>query len=103
MSTFDGKSEKLELFEDLFQTSFKNSQSAYRRKQNKLLLLFHVWDALQTFKVITSLNRVNLGDILTVFRRKCVKPPCTPTAEHNIQRLIFNAAKQKVMAFLNEL
>ena len=31
MPTFDGKSEKFELFEDLFQTSLKNSQSADRR------------------------------------------------------------------------
>ena len=43
MPTFDGKSEKFELFEDLFQNEFENSQSADGRKQNKLLPLSHAW------------------------------------------------------------
>ena len=49
MPTFDGKSEKLELFEDLFQTSFKihNHLTEVRG------------DALQTFKNITTPNREN--------------------------------------------
>ena len=43
MRTFDGKSEKLELFEDLFQTKFKNPQSADGRRQNKSIPLSHAW------------------------------------------------------------
>ena len=43
MPTFDGKSEKVELFEDLFQTSLKIPKSAHRRRQNILIPLSHAW------------------------------------------------------------
>ena len=74
MPTFDGKSEKFELFEDLFQTSLKiHNQLTQEVKMNYFHSLMR-GDALQTFKNITSPNRENLGEILTVFRRKYVKP-----------------------------
>ena len=60
-------------------------------------------DALQTFKIITSPNRKNLGEILTVFRRKYVKPQSMATAKHKFQRLVFNPANQKLIGFLDEL
>ena len=74
MPTFDGKSEKFELFEDLFQTSLKIHN---RLTEEDNINYFHSLmrgDALQTFKNITCPNRENLGEILTVFRRKYVKP-----------------------------
>ena len=74
MPTFDGKPEKLELFEDLFQTSLKiHNQLTEEDKINYFHSLMR-GDALQTFKNITSPNRENLAEILTVFRRKNVKP-----------------------------
>ena len=60
-------------------------------------------DALQTFKNITSPNRENLGEILTVFRRKYVKPQSMATAKHKFQRLVFNPTNQKLIDFLDEL
>ena len=60
-------------------------------------------DALQTFKNITSPNRENLGEILTVFRRKYVKPQSMATAKHKFQRLVFNPSNQKLIDFLDEL
>ena len=60
-------------------------------------------DALQTFKNITSPNRENLGEILTVFRRKYVKPQSMATVKHKFQRLVFNPANQKLIHFLDEL
>ena len=60
-------------------------------------------DALQTFKNISSLNRENLTEILTVFRRKYVKPQSIPTAKHKFQRLVFNPANQNLIDFLDEL
>ena len=82
MPTFDGKSEKFELFEDLFQTSLKiHNQLTEEDKINYFHSLMR-GDALQTFKNITSPNRENLGDILTVFRRKYVKPQSMATAKH---------------------
>ena len=60
-------------------------------------------DALQTFKTITTPNRENLGEILTVFRRKYLKPQSMATAKHKFQRLVFNPANQKLIDFLDEL
>ena len=103
MPTFDGKSEKFELFEELFQTSLKiYNQLTEEDKINYLLSLMR-GDALQTFKNITSLNREKLGEILTVFRRKYVKPRSMATAKHKFQRPVFNPANQKLIEFLDEL
>ena len=103
MPTLDGKSEKFELFEDLFQTSFKiHIQLTEEDKINYCHSLMH-GDALQTLKNITSPNREKLGGILTVFRRKYVKPQSMATAKHKFQRLVFNPSNQKLIDFLDEL
>ena len=60
-------------------------------------------DALQTFKNIPSPNREILGEILTVFRRKYVKPQSMATAKHKFQRLVFNPANKKLIDSLDEL
>ena len=60
-------------------------------------------DALQTFKDISSSNRKNLGEILTVFRRKYVKPQSMATARHKFQQLVFNPVNQRLIDFLDEL
>ena len=103
MPTFDGKSEKIELFEDLFQKSLKiYNQLTEEDKMN----YFHSplrGDALQTFKNITSPNRENLGETLTVFRKKYVKPHSMATAKHKFQQLVFNPVNQKLSDFLDEL
>ena len=103
MPTFDGKSEKFELFEDLFQTSLKiHNQLTEEDKINYFHSLMR-GDALQTFKNIDSPNRENLTEILTVFRRKYVKPQSMATAKHKFQQLVFNPANQKLIDFLDEL
>ena len=103
MPTFDGNSEKFELFEDLFQTSLKiHNQLTEEDKINYFYSLMR-GDALQTFKNITSPNRENLLENLTVFRRRYVKPQSMATAKHKFQRLVFNPTNQKLIDFLNEL
>ena len=103
MPTFDGKSEIFELFEDLFQTSLKiHNQLTEGDKVNYFHTLMR-GDALQTFKNISSPNREKLMEILTVLRRKYVKPQSMPTAKHKFQQLIFNPANQKLIDFLDEL
>ena len=102
MPTFGGKSVKFELFEDLFQTSLKiRNQLKVIDKTNYFHSLLR-GDALQTFKKITSPNRENLGEILTVFRRKYVKPQSMATGKHKIPRLLFNPSNQKIIDFLDE-
>ena len=67
MPTFDGKSEKFELFEDLFQTSLKIHNQL---KEEHRINYFHSLmrgEALQTFKNINGLTRENLGEVLAIF------------------------------------
>ena len=52
-------------------------------------------DALQTFKTITSPNRDTLGEILTVFCSKQVKPHSKAAVKHKLQRLVVNLVNQK--------
>ena len=82
MPTFDGKSENFELFEDLFQTSLKIHNHLTEEDKINYFHSLMRGDALQTFKNITSPNRENLAEILTVFRRKYVKPQSMATAKH---------------------
>ncbi len=103
MPTFDGKSEKFELFEDLFQTSLKiHNQLTEEDRKNYFHSLMR-GDALQTFKNNNGYTRENLGEILAVFRRKYVKPQSMATAKPKFQKLVFNPASQKLVDFLDEL
>ena len=74
MPAFDGKSEKFELFEDLFQTSLKSHKQLTEEYKTSYFHSLMRGDALQMFKNISSTDREDLGEILTVFRRKYVKP-----------------------------
>ena len=103
MPIFHGKSEKFELLEDLFQTSLKiHNQLTEEDKLHYFHSLMR-GDALQTFKNIDSPNRENLTEILTVFRRKYVKPQSMATAKHKFQQLVFNPANQTLIDFSDEL
>ena len=94
MPTFHVKTEKLELFEDLFQTGLKiHNQLTEDDRINYFHSLMRR-DALQNFKNISGPTRENLGEILAVFRRKYVKPHSMATAKHNFQKLVFNPANQ---------
>ena len=103
MLTFDGKSEKFELFEDLFRTSLKIHNQLTQEDKIHYFHSLMRGDALQLFKNITTPSRENLGEILFVFRRKYVKPQSMATAKHKFQRLVFNPANQKIIGFLDEL
>ena len=87
----------------MFQTSLKfHNQLTEEDKIN----YFHSvvrGDALQILEHITIPNREILGENLTVFLRKEVKPQSMATAKHKFQRLVFNRANPKVIDFLDEL
>ena len=103
MPTFDGKSKKFELIEDLFQASLKTHNQLTEEDKINYFHSFMRGDALQTLKNISSPNGENLTEILTVFRRKYVKPQSMATARHKFQQLVFNPANQKLIDFLDEL
>ena len=101
--TFDGKSEKFELFEDLFHTMIKiQPDMTETMKINHFHSLLRK-NALQTFRNINTDNRQTLEDILAVFRRKYVKPESQATAKHNWHRLVFDPNTMKQPDFLEEL
>ena len=96
MHTFDGKSEKFELFEDLSERSIK----AYGQlTEDDRINYFHSLmrgDALQTNNNFNGTTRENLGEILAVFRRDYVKPQSMVFAKHDdLQKLFINPANQK--------
>ena len=103
MPTFGGKSEKFELFGDLFQTSLKiHNQLAEHDKINYFHSLMKR-DALQTNENIIGPNRQNLGETLAVFRTKYVKPQSMAAAKHNFRKLVFNPANRKLLNFGDEI
>ena len=101
--TFDGKTEKFELFEDLFHTMIKMQPAMTEQmKINHFHSLLRK-RALQTFRNINSTNRQTLEDVLVIFRRKYVKPESQATAKHKWHRLIFDPSTMKLPDFLEEL
>ena len=101
--TFDGKSEKFELFEDLFHTMIKmQPEMTEQMKINHFHSLLRK-NALQTFRNISSSNRQTLEDVLVKFRRKYVKPESQATAKHKWHHLVFDPNTMKLPDFLEEL
>ena len=101
--TFDGKSEKFELYEDLFHTMIKmQPEMTEQMKINHFHSLLRK-NALQTFRNINSTNRQTLEDVLVIFRRKYVKPESQATAKHKWHRLVFDPNTMKLPDFLEEL
>ena len=103
MPTSDGKSEKFDLFEDLFQKILKIHNQLTEEDRINYFHSVMRGDALQTVKNINGPTRENLGEIRAVFRKKYVKPQSMATAKHKFQKLVFNPANQKFVDFLDEL
>ena len=103
MPTFDGKYEKFELFEHLFQTGLKNHNHLTEEDRVNYFLSLMRGGALQTFKNINGPTRENSGKYLAVFRKKYKKPQSMATAKHKLQELVFNPANHKSVDFLDEL
>ena len=101
--TFDGKSEKFELFEDLFHTMIKMQPDMTETMKNNHFHSLLRKNALQTFRNINSTNRQTLEDILAVFRRKYVKPESQATAKHKWHKLVFDPNTMILPDFLEEL
>ena len=100
---FAGKSKLFKLFEYLFQEGLKiHSQLTEKDKINYFHCLIRC-DAIQQFKKINNASKGNLGENLTVFRRKNVKLESMVTAKHKFRRLVTDPANQKLIDFLDEL
>ena len=100
---FDGKSEKFELFEDLFHTMIKMQPTMTEQMKINHFHSLLQKGALQTFRNINSINRQTLEDVLVIFRRKYVEPESQATAKHKWHRLTFDPSIMKFPDFLEEL
>ena len=60
-------------------------------------------DALQIFKSLKSLSTQNLGEILSVFRKRCLKLLSRVTSKHKFQKLVFNTSNEKLVQFFDKL
>ena len=101
--TFDGESEKFELFEDLFYTMIKmQPDMTETMKINHFHSLLRK-NALQTFRNINSANRQTLEDILAVFRGKYVERESHATAKYKWHKLVFDPNTMKLLDVLEEL
>ena len=98
MPTVGGKSEKFELFEGVFQTSLKNHNQLTEEHKKT-----NTTPSCVLMRYKHSKTSPALTEILTVFRRKYVKPQSMATAKHKFQRLVFNPANQKLIDFLDQL
>ena len=87
MRLFDGKSEKFELFEDLFPTSLKVHNHLTEDDRINYIHSLMRRDALHTFKNNNGTTQKNLGEFLAVIRRKFVKPQSMATAKHKFLNL----------------
>ena len=103
MPTFDMKSEKLELFEDLFQMSLKIHNQLTEDDRINYFHSLKRGEALQSFKNINGPTRENLVEFLAVFQRKHVEPQSMATAKPKFQKLFFNPANQTLVDFLDEV
>ena len=100
---FDGKNEKIELFEDLFHKMLKMQPEMTEAMK---VIHFHAHlrkEALQTFRNISAPNKKTHDDVLIVFRRKYVKPESQATAKHKWHKLTFDPNTKSFPDFLEEL
>ena len=101
--TFVGKSEKFELFEDLFHTMIKmQPEMSEHMKINHFHSLLRK-NALQTFRKISTANRQTLEDVLVIFKRQYVRPESQATAKQKWHRLVFDPITTKLPEFLEDL
>ena len=101
--TFDGKSEKFELFEDLFHTMIKMQPDLYEQMKINYFHSLLSKNALQTFRNISTAIRQTLEDVSIIFGRKYVKPESQATATHKWHLLVFDPNTTKLPDFLEEL
>ena len=102
MTTFDGRNDKFEHFEDLFMTSLKVYPNISEEEQIHYFHSLLRGDALQTYRNMTDANRASLDDIITTFRRRYVRPQSIATARCKWEQLYFDPTRQTFLDFLEQ-
>ena len=100
---FDGKNEKFELLEDLFQTVLKMQPEMTEAMKNKHFHSHFRKEALHTFRIIIASNKRSLVEALIIFRRKYVRPQSQATAKHKWYKLTSDPNMKSLSDILEEL
>ena len=100
MPTFDGKTEKFEHFEDLFQTKLKVHPQMTEQEKIHYFHSLMRGDAMQTFRNMTEATKSYLNDIIAGFHRRYVKAQSVATARCKWENLNFDPTSQTFQDFL---
>ena len=103
LPTFHGKSDKLELFEDLFRNNRKMYPHLTEPQKINYFYSLLRGDALQAFCNIEDSKKESLDDILTIFKRRFGDFLSMAKARCEWDSLKFDPATQKLHEFLDVL
>ena len=103
LPVFDGKSEKFELFEDLFRNNIKMYPHLTEiQKINYFHSLLRI-NALQAYCNLDDTKKDNLEEVITAFKRRFGDFQSSAKARCEWDALHFDATKQKLHEFLDAL
>ena len=99
----DGKSEKFELFKDLFRNDIKIYRHLTEIRKIKYLHSLLQGNALQAYRNLKDAKNDNLEEVITAFKRRFVDFQPSAKARCEWDALHFNPTKQKLYEFLDIL
>ena len=103
LPTFDGKSEKFELFEDLFRNKIKMYPHLTEIQKINYFHSLLRGDALQAFRNIEDTKKDSLDEIMTIFKRRFGDYLSMAKASCEWDALKFDPSNQKLHEFLDVL
>ena len=103
LPTFDGKSEKFELFEDLFRNNIKMYPHLTELQKINYFHSLLREDALQAFCNIEDSKKYSLDEIMTIFKRRFGDYLSMAKARCEWDALKFDPSTQKLNEFLDVL
>ena len=103
LSTIDGRTEKLELFEHLSYKSLEMYQHLTEEEKVDSFLSLMQGDVLQNFVNIRSPQKKNINEILAIYSRRFVGTKLMTSARKKWQTMMFDPTKHKLDEFFDEL
>ena len=103
LPTFDGKSDKFELFQDLFRNNIKMYPHLTEHQKINYFHSLLRGDALQAFCNIEDSKKDSLDDIMTIFKRRFGDSLSMAKTRCEWDSLEFDPATQKLHKFLDVL
>ena len=103
LPVFDGKSEKFELFEDLFRNNIKMYPHLTEIQKINYFHLLLRGNALQAYCNLDDTKKDNLEEIITAFKRRFGDFQSSAKARCEWDALHFDPTKQKLHEFLDTL